>query len=376
MNSRKMIIAALCAVPLSVLPVVAGAVETDRITVEDPSTGTVKFKVTSDGNVTAAQYNGDGAKLANVAHFKGAWSSATVYAKDDCVSYGGSTYIALQASTNAQPDVSATSWSVMAQKGAAGADGAAGATGATGPQGPQGIQGPQGPAGSPDTQTDILNKIKTQTSGAVLTVQQASGELGTNNKFSIKDPSGVDKIAFTPDGVLRVDSYGISPQMILTSATDTAGQAPSFIGRKARGTLTAPTATQAGDNLFTLSGIGHNGTTYPVASTAIMMPARENFTTTAKGADIAFLTTAPGTTSRTEKFRVTGEGNVGIGVTTPAQKLEVNGGIRLNTVTAKPTCSSTIRGTFWVAQGATGVADTVEVCVKDAADAYSWKTLY
>ncbi|MBU5614596.1 hypothetical protein [Geomonas azotofigens] len=387
MKSRKIMMAALCAVPLSVLPVVAGAVETDRITVEDPSTGAVKFKVTSEGNVTAGQYTGDGALLSNVAHFKGTWSSATVYAKDDCVFYGGSTYIALAASTNAQPDISATSWTVMAQKGAdgaAGAAGATGATGATGPQGPQGIQGPQGPqgpAGSPDTQTDILNKIKTQTSGAVLTMQQASGELGTNNKLSIKDPAGVDKIAFTPDGVLRVDSYGISPQMILTSATDTAGQAPTFIGRKARGTLTVPTATQAGDNLFTLSGIGYYGTggaggNWLTASTAIFMPARENFTSTAKGADVAFLTTAPGTTSRSEKFRITGEGNVGVGVTTPAQKLEVNGGVRLNTATAKPTCSSTVRGTFWVAQQGTGVADTVEVCVKDATDAYVWKSVW
>lgn len=38
--------------------------------------------------------------------------------------------------------------------------------------------------------------------------------------------------------------------------------------------------------------------------------------------------------------------------------------------------SSTTRGTFWVVQGAAGVKDTVEVCAKDAADAYAWRTLY
>ena len=69
-------------------------------------------------------------------------------------------------------------------------------------------------------------------------------------------------------------------------------------------------------------------------------------------------------------------GNVGIGTTTPGQKLEVNGGVTLNTVTAKPACSSTTRGTFWVNQGGTGVKDTVEVCAKDGADAYAWRTLY
>lgn len=69
-------------------------------------------------------------------------------------------------------------------------------------------------------------------------------------------------------------------------------------------------------------------------------------------------------------------GNVGIGTTAPGQKLEINGGLRLNTATAKPTCSSTTRGTIWHVFGVAGVADTVETCVKDNADAYAWKTLY
>lgn len=69
-------------------------------------------------------------------------------------------------------------------------------------------------------------------------------------------------------------------------------------------------------------------------------------------------------------------GTVGIGTTSPNAKLEINGGVRLNTATAKPTCDSTQRGTFWVSQGAAGVKDNVEVCAKDAGDAYSWRTLY
>jgi hypothetical protein len=71
-------------------------------------------------------------------------------------------------------------------------------------------------------------------------------------------------------------------------------------------------------------------------------------------------------------------GNVGIGTTTisSGQKLEVNGGIALNTATAKPTCSATTRGTFWVTQNGAGVKDDVEVCAKDATDAYAWRTIY
>ncbi len=69
-------------------------------------------------------------------------------------------------------------------------------------------------------------------------------------------------------------------------------------------------------------------------------------------------------------------GNVGIGTTTLSQKLEVNGGLRLNTAVAKPTCDSSTRGTFWVVQSGAGVKDTVQVCAKDATDAYTWRTIY
>lgn len=68
-------------------------------------------------------------------------------------------------------------------------------------------------------------------------------------------------------------------------------------------------------------------------------------------------------------------GNVGIGTTSPATQLEVNGGLALKTATAKPTCNSSTRGTFWFTQAGAGVKDSIEACSKDAADAYAWSTL-
>jgi len=68
--------------------------------------------------------------------------------------------------------------------------------------------------------------------------------------------------------------------------------------------------------------------------------------------------------------------NVGIGTTSPGQKLEVNGGIRLNTTTAKPPCDSTTRGTLWFTQGTSGAKDAFEVCTKTADDSYAWQTIY
>ena len=65
-------------------------------------------------------------------------------------------------------------------------------------------------------------------------------------------------------------------------------------------------------------------------------------------------------------------GNVGIGTTSPGAALEVNGGVRLNTATSQPSCTSALRGTFWVVQSASGTADYVYVCLKTSSDTYNW----
>lgn len=77
-----------------------------------------------------------------------------------------------------------------------------------------------------------------------------------------------------------------------------------------------------------------------------------------------------------EAFTVLATGKVGVRTAAPNRELEVNGGVRLNTATAKPSCDATVRGTFWVTQGGAGVKDSVEVCAKDAADNYAWRTLF
>ena len=78
--------------------------------------------------------------------WQGAWSSATSYAVNDAVSYGGASYLSLTAgNVGSQPNLAPANWAVLAQTGAAGATGAVGATGATGATG---LQGPQGPTGA------------------------------------------------------------------------------------------------------------------------------------------------------------------------------------------------------------------------------------
>jgi|CXWK01.1.fsa_nt_gi hypothetical protein len=74
------------------------------------------------------------------------------------------------------------------------------------------------------------------------------------------------------------------------------------------------------------------------------------------------------------------EGKLGVGTypdSPTSQRLEVNGGVKLDAVnTSKPACAAGVRGTFWFVKGASGVADTAEVCAKNADGSYVWKNLF
>jgi len=52
------------------------------------------------------------------------------------------------------------------------------------------------------------------------------------------------------------------------------------------------------------------------------------------------------------------------------------GTIQLVDTGTKPTCDAAHRGQVWYDAGGAGVADTYEICRKDAADAYAWTALY
>lgn len=70
--------------------------------------------------------------------------------------------------------------------------------------------------------------------------------------------------------------------------------------------------------------------------------------------------------------------NVGVGTITPGAKLEINGGLRLNTATARPACVSGSRGTLWVtlATSGPGTKDSLAACLWNSLDGYAWRTIY
>ncbi len=153
-----------------------------------------------------------------------------------------------------------------------------------------------------DTAGDLGNSLIFQTGGNV--------GIGTTKPANPLEVSGTNP-------TLRIDNYSNTP-----------GDSPNFNFISARGTSTTPLATRSGDNLGQFAAAGYNGSAFPGSRVKVSFIATENWTSSANGTAMTIATTGNGTTSRAERLRIDNTGNVGIGTTTPAFPLSVNGVIQ------------------------------------------------
>ena len=126
----------------------------------------------------------------------------------------------------------------------------------------------------------------------------------------------------TPDTNAQLEIGGPSTTSLMVTAYDSLAR---IIGRTAGGSPSSKTATRSDDSLAFFSGQGFTGSDWTATRAAMNMVASENWTGSRNGTDISFQTTTNGTTSRSERMRITNAGNVGIGTTTPGAQLEVQG---------------------------------------------------
>jgi hypothetical protein len=173
--------------------------------------------------------------------------------------------------------------------------------------------------------TDLGNSVMTESSGFI--------GIGT---VSPPAPLTVDSSANTlPPGSGSVFVQGNTNKERIEMRTATNALAgPAVQGRGYSGSIASPSATQAGTSLITIGGSGHNGNAgesgiVTINAGTIKVKAEENWTPSANGAAITFETTPPGnsSTSRAERVRITGSGNVGIGTVSPGSPLTVAGQI-------------------------------------------------
>jgi hypothetical protein len=230
------------------------------------------------------------------------------------------------------------------------------------------------------TRKSIMLLVGTMALAAVAGVARAE------TRFAVQDATGItDKFSVADDGKVGI---GTTPTLY-SAALDIKGTVYPYASIMTRFEGTTP----GGGGGF-LAYHNNAGGTLPVANdrlgyflfgsmngsigmhaAGVLALAEGNWTTASTPSAFAFTTTPVGGISRIERLRITNTGYVGIGTALPTQKLEINGGVRLNTATAKPACNSGNRGTFWVTKAGVGVKDQVEVCIKDEVETYIWQAL-
>jgi len=213
------------------------------------------------------------------------------------------------------------------------------------------------------------------------------------NKLIVKDATGViDKMVVTDTGYIGIGhstpTWALhvigSGSAVTTGAffhnlnsgvvAPAAGNSPGMSFYRNNDSSVNPTwpagnQLKSGDRLGYFSFGTKFGTTNKDLS-LFQAYAESLHTPTSLASNMIFFTTSTGAVSPSEKLRIKADG-----------MLEVSGSVRLKTPPAsvKPVCGSANRGLLWYTNGVTGTgatADTLEVCKKNAADAYAWIALF
>ena len=197
---------------------------------------------------------------------------------------------------------------------------------------------------------------------AKLAVMGGNVGIGTTNstiKLAI-----VHDMAGTPNWPLMIESYNTG---VIKSL---------FLLRGAGGSQTAPAAIASGERIGQWSVEGYRPNGWSGASLGrLIFEAEENFTNTSQKTAFVLHLTESGATSGVERFRITGDGNVGIGTNSPSQKLHVvgnsyfNGNVGIGTTAPaeKLDVNGTVKATGYKAGTETGIT-TTQTVVSDVRD--------
>jgi hypothetical protein len=149
-------------------------------------------------------------------NFRGPWTNGTGYAVNDAVTYSGSTYIAIESNSAAEPDVYTSDWSLLAQAGGTGPAGASGPAGADATISIGTVT--TGAAGGSASVTNVGSS-----SAAILNFTIPQGAAGTNGTGgSTSGISGAAMAHVQPSGTANLTPEYYSVSNTNASATESA----------------------------------------------------------------------------------------------------------------------------------------------------------
>ena len=162
---------------------------------------------------------------------------------------------------------------------------------------------------------DATSSVQTQLNGKVSkSGDSMTGSLGigVTNRISQLQVSSVDKTVsstlYTSD-YITLSAEATAPGFNIITSSDTAGHRGVFKSTRSRNTLDVPTAVQSGDQILSIVGAGHDGTTN-ITTAGISFLVDGTVSTSAVPQAITFATGEGAT--RTERMRITSSGKVGI----------------------------------------------------------------
>lgn len=179
---------------------------------------------------------------------------------------------------------------------------------------------------------------------AELTQKEASSmTFATSNieRIRIASNGNVGIGTNAPTSILNVVTSAYSPVDVICYNNFTNAPGSVRVGFS-RGTIATPLAVQNANNIGEFTFLGYNGTS--MANGAwIRASATEDWTGTANGTSLSFMTRGNGSTLNLTRMTIDESGNVGIGIGAAATKLEVSGALTLTrTSLTAPANNSTV----------------------------------